>query len=440
MFFLISGSANLAIQYLQSLRRIPGDWQFVQRGSIAMAWLENHFTKGYKFRNRLLVTVQRPEDLEAISSLEWRFTPAALVIKRRWSGESCVYIAKNPDLVVTSHLKLAVLACGKMPKDIKSISPGSSLRIRGSKWQQFKVKPAAKSIMSYKRTYQETVCAVRQFIYASVKRLPDSAALLLSGGLDSAIIAAVAKDVGKPFTAFVFSLDRPIKRQTEQESDLLCARKLAAHLQIHCEEILINAKDLIRNVPLALFQAETHRGTIIDPCAALIEVAKVLAKAGFSAAIMGEAADDLFGSFKFALRYKRGQQLRAYYRDELDIGLPDEIAILQKIFEAWDIALIDPFWTPELKAIGYNIPLSFRLDSKRLMKRILRDAFADMLPEEIVRRPKVITRNGSQVRYALETAFGVSRERYRPLFKRIFSKGLEWPKSLPHPRNWQHSK
>ena len=155
---------------------------------------------------------------------------------------------------------------------------------------------------------------------------------------------------------------------------------------------------------------------------------------------MGESADDLFGSFTFALRYKRGQGLRKYYREQLDEISPDEKVIIQKVFEAWGISVIDPFWTRELKAIGYNIPLSFRLDPKRLMKRILRDAFRDLLPPEIIRRPKVITRNGSQIRYVLESHFGESRDRYRPLFHQIFRSGTTWPENLPqlrHPNSWR---
>jgi asparagine synthetase B (glutamine-hydrolysing) len=150
---------------------------------------------------------------------------------------------------------------------------------------------------------------------------------------------------------------------------------------------------------------------------------------------MGEAADDLFGSFTFALRYKRGQGLRKYYRAELDVGLPDEKAIVQRVFEAWGISVIDPFWTRELKAIGYNLPLSFRLDPKRLMKRILRDGFQDLLPPEIIRRPKVVTRNGSQIRYVLESHFGQTRDRYRPLFHQIFRSGATWPENLHHLRH-----
>jgi asparagine synthetase B (glutamine-hydrolysing) len=107
------------------------------------------------------------------------------------------------------------------------------------------------------------------------------------------------------------------------ESDLNCARLVAAHLNITCEEILLNPETVIKNVPLAVLLGETSRGTIIDPCAALIEVAKNLNGRGYRAVVLCDAADDLFGGFSFALRYYRGAQLSRYFKAEWDKGLPD---------------------------------------------------------------------------------------------------------------------
>jgi asparagine synthase (glutamine-hydrolysing) len=293
---------------------------------------------------------------------------------------------------------------------------------------------AKRPLAAFGMTYAQTLAAVRREIYSSVRKLPDPFALLLSGGLDSSVIAAVGRDLGKTVIPYVFSLRHPIVPQTPRESDLLCARIVADHLGLRCREILLDAADLVRNVPLAVLLAETPRGTIVDPCSGLIEVAKRISRDGFSSVAIGEAADDLFGSFTFALRHTRGHGLRSYYRRELDVGLPDEMAVLQRIFEPWGISLLDPFWTRRFKSIGYNVPLSFRLDSRRLMKKILRDAFVGMLPDEILLRPKVITRDGTQIRYALEKRFGVSRERYRPTFRRIFAEGRAWPKLPPRPK------
>jgi asparagine synthase (glutamine-hydrolysing) len=245
---------------------------------------------------------------------------------------------------------------------------------------------------------------------------------LLSGGLDSSIIAAVARDLQTPLPAFTFSLSGSVRDQLPHESDLRYARRVAKALDLPLTEILITPDQLARNVPIAILHGESWRGTIIDPAAALVEVAARISRIGLSSVVTGEAADGLFGSFTFVLRYKKGRDLQSYYRKLLDAGLPEELAVVQRVFGARGISVINPFWTSELKSIGYNIPIAFRIDRQRAMKRILRDAFKDLLPEEIIERPKVVTRNGTQVRFALEDRFGVSPQRYRHIFRTIFEK------------------
>jgi asparagine synthetase B (glutamine-hydrolysing) len=435
MFFFTSNLAKVDLRRLDRLVAIPKLWNKHIVGEAGIVWLRTPFTTVAAIGREFVICLQRPQDPEPICELRWLRSSGELILTRRWSGELSVHVARSAErIIITSHIKLAALACGGCPVEMKRLAPGHTLRLRLRRPEQGQSTKARSSQASFAMTYAQTLAAVRREMYSSVSKLPDHFALLLSGGLDSSIIAAVARDLKKKVVPYVFSLDRPIVRQTRQESDLLCARIVAKHLGLRCKEIMLDATKLVKNVPLALLLAETPRGTIIDPCAALLEVAKRISHEGFSSVAMGEAADDLFGSFTFALRHTRGQGLRSYYRKELDVGLPDEMAVLQRIFEPWGISLLDPFWTLKFKNIGYNVPLSFRLDSRRLMKRVLRDAFAGMLPTEILMRPKVITRDGTQIRYALAKRFGVSRERYRPMFRRLFVEGRAWPKNLPQPK------
>jgi asparagine synthetase B (glutamine-hydrolysing) len=413
---------------------------FERHGPALAVWRNFPFTSVQQSRDRLVIVLRRPSDEEPICVFEWRFKDGTLSIRRRWSGECSVFAIEDRELLIFSHLRFALLLCNEVPYRAKSIPPGSVWTYSLGQVSYAAHRSGNISFNApYRQTYSQTVKVVREKIIDSVKRLPGAAALLLSGGLDSSIIAAVAQKLGRPLPAFVFGARQPIKPQSDEESDVVCARLVAAHLKLPLKEILIDRKRVIENVPPAILLAETPRGTIVDPCAALIEVAKRLSRAGFSFVVMGEAADDLFGSFTFALRYKRGQGLRKYYRAELDVGLPDEKAVVQRVFGAWGISVVDPFWTRELKAIGYNIPLSFRLDPKRLMKRVLRDGFQDLLPLEIVLRPKVVTRNGSQIRYVLESHFGTSKDRYRSLFHQIFRSETTWrekPQHLRHLSSW----
>lgn len=426
MFMFTANVAHMDLNRLFAITKKLGAWKVIRRGSAALIWVETPFIQVSECNETVIVRLGCPIDQEPVCMVEWDLDAKQLMISRRWSGEFVVLLARIPVTIITSHLRLVSVACGGLPPGIKAVPPGGSLRLNLRKplmgrWKSFGSLRAA-----HRMNYNDTLRKVRKLIYKSVQQLPPSSGLLLSGGLDSSIIAAVARDLGRTLPAFTFSVSSNIREQSDCEKDLQYARRVARHLDLPLTEIFITPKQLIRNVPLAILLAETWRGTIIDPSTALIEVAKRMSQNGLSSVVMGEAADAVFGSFTFILRYKKGRELQRYYRQQLDVGLPDEIAVVQRVFETWGLSLVRPYWTLQLKKIGYNIPLSYRVDPRRAMKRILRDAFKDMLPEEVIHRPKVVARNGSQVRFALEDRFGVSSNRYKPIFRKIFAEGRSW--------------
>ena len=435
MFLFASNGADVNLKRLHSLGCADGNWHVASDGTGIATWLESPFTRGRTLAGNVTIEIQRPGKREdTVCRFDWNKKTGRVTVRRRWSGEFAAYVATEPKQIISSHLRLTVMAYGRVPLGMKPLSAGESLSLSVKKPGSRRVTGRRIVRAGRRLNYSALVKRVRSLVYSSVRELPDSAALLLSGGLDSSIVAAVAHDVGRRLPTFVFSLN-PTQSPTGMESDLYCARLVAAHLDMACEEILIDPETVIKNVPLAVLLAETSRGTIIDPCAAVIEVAKHLSGKGYRAVVLCDAADDLFGGFSFALRYYRGAQLARYFKTELDKGLPDELAVLQRVFERWGIAVIDPYWTPELKAIGYNLPLRYRVDPKRRMKRLLRDAFANMLPDAIAQRPKLAARDGAQVRNALEEKFGRSRERYRPLYKKLFLEGGIWPVEIQAPKN-----
>jgi asparagine synthetase B (glutamine-hydrolysing) len=210
----------------------------------------------------------------------------------------------------------------------------------------------------------------------------------------------------------------------------LAAAHVAGLLGIEHHVIELSSQRLRRNVPLAIYLAETSRGTIVDELAAHIEVARFFSAAGVPRVITGEGADDLFGAFPFALRYYRGRELTRFLRRELLEGAPDELAQLQDAYTPWGIALVHPYWTDDLRRIGYGLPLERRIDRSRLMKRVLRDAFADLLDPRVILRPKGVPRDRTQIRDVLEAEFGASPQRYKSAMRIIMSR-QRWPAGLP---------
>jgi asparagine synthetase B (glutamine-hydrolysing) len=404
--------------------------QVYENGGAALFWSNDEFTHFSHDQYHLSVELKRPAiDKIAICHFQWNLVSGWIRVSRAWSGEFSLYVAHTPTLMVACHLRLLAWACRGLPAGVERLRSGHSLHLKTHKRRpKFRETIDVRFRCRYQLNYDQTVVRIRKLVCHSVAQIEGPAALLLSGGIDSASIAAAAQMAAKPLPAFVFSLKRALRARPEHESDLRFAQTVSRYLGLPLHEILLDGQTLVHNVPLAVALAETYRGTIVDDCAALIEVASQLARAGFKTVWMGEAADDLFGSFKFALRYYRGLRLKAYYRHELDVSLPDELAILQRIFAIWGISVVQPFWTADLKEIGYNLPLRYRVDHARLMKMVLRDAFADRLPVDVVRRAKGVTRDTTQIRFVLERHYGLSRERYRSIFNRIFGDALQWPK------------
>lgn len=381
-----------------------------------------------------VVARRRPGiDREPVSGIEWR-AESSIRIHRRWSGEFAIYYTLDPTeapLLVASHLKLVAMLEPYLVKRMRRLDPGREVvwRRRGNRWIGREVQ-VARFASEYRYDFTASAGRVRGLVHESVGRLPDNTALLLSGGIDSSAVAAAACHRGKKLHAFTFATARELEPHSPLENDRLCAARVAEYLGVPFTVLRIPPQRLVANLPLAVYLAETSRGTIIDDCVAWVDVAQTLRREGFRYVVMGEAADDLFGGFKFALRYYRAQQLRKYYRQQLVRELPNEMAIIQNMFAPWGISVIQPFWTEPLMRLGYNLPLRFRIDQRQLLKTLVREAFRGDLPEEIVTRPKCATRDGNGVRRVLEQAFGSERERYRATYNQLLRSSSPLPASI----------
>lgn len=399
--FLFCSLAKFADLSGPSVRRLRS----IRSSRGVLAWKEDVFT-----RQSFSGGVARVEigGQEPVCSFEWDVDRGHIRFSRRWSGEFGLRYAFRPCAIVTSHLTLAaaVLKRRVAIQPLKAdwtVGFGSHTPVR----RTVEKVPA--------RSYDETVRVVRELVTESVGLAARAHPhIMLSGGVDSSIVAAVAKQQGIPVRAFTYSVG-------PAGSDLLQARRIAKYLGIPHSTIRISPSSLVRNIPEAVRRAETSRGTIVDELAAHVSVARYLGARGITHVLTGEGADDLFGAFPFALRYFRGAQLKSRLRRDVVEGLPDELALLQATYSPEGVTLVHPYWTAGLRAIGYHLPLAYRVDPERLMKRVLRDAFPDLLPEEMRMRPKGVPRDCTGIRSTLEEVYGASRERYRELFRNLWA-------------------
>ena len=215
-------------------------------------------------------------------------------------------------------------------------------------------------------------------------------AALLSGGLDSSLIAAlVSKElraVGAP-PLKTFSIGMP------GSSDLAFAKKVAEWIGSDHNEIIVSDDDFFQAIPAVIKDIESYDTTTVRASVGNWLVAREVGRRSDCKVLFnGDGADEVFGSYLYLYN---APSARAY---------EDEVLSLLKNIHTFDVLRSDrsisshgleprtPFLDKAFVQTVLSIPLEFRqpLKGKQMEKWLLRTAFDDgeTLPEEVLWRRK----------------------------------------------------
>jgi asparagine synthase (glutamine-hydrolysing) len=193
--------------------------------------------------------------------------------------------------------------------------------------------------------------------------------LLVSGGLDSSIIAAILKEMGAAVTWFSIE-----NGETQFINDL------GAHLGTQIN-FLDYDMDSSKNGLIYSIWNETpvDLGSVI-PQYYLFDAVK--RKSGYRIVLSGDGSDELFGGYSRIREYDSQQsdifeELTFYHLPRLD-----------KMSMAHTLELRNPFLHLDLVRFALHLPLEWRTD-----KKILKDTFGPMLPDSIINRKKEALKN-----------------------------------------------
>lgn len=255
----------------------------------------------------------------------------------------------------------------------------------------FKFKPT--KTLVYARTKQMTMQAAAKklsgLLQKSVKQRVTGlkeVAVAFSGGLDSSIIAFLAKKLGVEVHLISVSL----KGQPEIEQAKKAAEVLNLPLHIH----LYSEKAVEDVLPKVLWLIEDPNPVKTSIGIPVFWTAEEASKMGFRVMLAGQGADELFGGYK---RYLN-DYLR-YGEESVQKTIFNDIAgMYEKNFERdskicnfHNVELCLPFATYQLAEFAASLPLQLKIESLNdmLRKTVLRKVAGDIaLPRFIVKKPK----------------------------------------------------
>jgi len=219
--------------------------------------------------------------------------------------------------------------------------------------------------------------------------------VLLSGGLDSSIIAAcvcslrqkrIEEEDSKAWYPQIHSFAIGLK----DSPDLVNARICAKFLDTVHHEIIVTEDEVTAALEDAVYYLETYDTASIRSGVIMMIMAKNIQKMGIKMVLGGDGADELFAGYAYFKYAPNAEELYNECSIKLDELSKYDCLRGNKAMMAGSIEYRVPFLDKSLIDFIHNhIHPEYRLQSNRCEKYILRKAFEGWLPEDILWRKKV---------------------------------------------------
>jgi asparagine synthase (glutamine-hydrolysing) len=250
-----------------------------------------------------------------------------------------------------------------------------------------------------------------------VKRLMSDVPLgaFLSGGLDSSLIAAIARKHMETLHTFTVGI--------EGSRDLEAARVVARHLDTVHHEYVITPEEVVEKLPEIIYYLESFDQDLVRsaiPCYFTSRIAAEQVKV----ILTGEGADELFAGYTYYKGITDQSILQQELRRSVSALHNVNLQRVDRMTMAHSIEGRVPFLDLEMIKLGQMIPSDLKLPAGvGPEKWILRKAFEDLLPHEIVWRDKEQFDEGSGTVDIVNAALaGVMNDQEAARYQRVHAK------------------
>ncbi len=219
--------------------------------------------------------------------------------------------------------------------------------------------------------------------------------VLLSGGLDSSIVSAVAKkfaakriESGNTQDAWWPQL-HSFAVGLKGSPDLIAAQKVADHIGTVHHEIHFTVQEGLDAIHDVIYHVETYDVTTIRASTPMYLLARVIKSMGVKMVLSGEGADEIFGGYLYFHKAPNAEEFHKETVRKLDKLHLYDCLRANKSLASWGVEGRVPFLDKEFMDVAMRLNPNDKMAGKGKMEKwILRKAFEQMLPESVVWRQK----------------------------------------------------
>jgi asparagine synthase (glutamine-hydrolysing) len=219
--------------------------------------------------------------------------------------------------------------------------------------------------------------------------------VLLSGGLDSSVVSAIAKkyaqkrvESGDEKDAWYPQL-HSFAVGLEGSPDLVAAQKVADFIGTIHHEIKFTIQEGLDAIKDVIYNIETYDITTIRSSTPMYLMARVIKSMGIKMVLSGEGADEIFGGYLYFHKAPNAREFHEETVRKLEKLHMYDCLRANKSLAAWGIEGRVPFLDKEFIDVAMRInPQDKMINGERMEKWVVRKAFEDLLPESVAWRQK----------------------------------------------------
>ncbi len=218
--------------------------------------------------------------------------------------------------------------------------------------------------------------------------------VFLSGGLDSSIIAALVKQEIPDLHSFSVGV--------EGSEDLVFARQMANYLGTQHHEYIYTQDEMLAVLPEVIYYLESFDPALVRSAVANYFLAR-LASQYVKVILSGEGADELYSGYSYLKQIETSQALHSELVETTAELHNRNLQRLDRMTMAHGLEGRVPFLDRQFVEFSFTVPIELKLfGSQAIEKWILRKAFEDLLPVEVVWRAKQKFAEGAGSAYIFE--------------------------------------
>lgn len=365
--------------------------------------LEDYFLKKNNLLYAIKKTVAELDGVYAFVVKEEESGTLALV--RDKMGVRQIYYGEDDRLFGFASERKALWKIGikeptkrVLPCHAVIISPDGTL-------QEFKI--ANLPIESTKKVYKTMASAVSIYekaLLASMKKRTqdfDKVGIIFSGGIDSVIIAWLAKKMVPEVICYTGGI--------RGSNDIVYARQIAKKLNLKLRVNELTQDEVEEMIPEVINTIEDTNAGQVEVAIPVYAAVKLAHEDGINVMFSGQAADELFGGYAWYARVveKEGyQKLRDHMTQDLLLLYKETLEREDKITMAHSIEMREPFLDIEVIrcSMGMDLKLNIKGGSDIVGKHVHRKLAQKLgIPKNIAYRIKEAAQHGSGMHSIFDT-------------------------------------